>query len=61
MEKLHGGKVSEKATTKIVERKSQSASSLLKSRARRDRGNEFKKFKRLKQPFAGTGMVKLGH
>jgi hypothetical protein len=51
----------EKQRTKIVERKSQSASSLLKSRARRDRENEFKKLKRLKQPFAGTEMVKLGH
>ena len=29
-------------------------------KARRERGNENAKLKRLKQPFAGTGMVKLG-
>jgi hypothetical protein len=39
---------------------SASANSILKYKARRERGNEYAKLKRLKQPFAGTGMVKLG-
>ena len=39
---------------------SASANSILKYKARRKRGNEYAKLKRLKQPFAGTGMVKLG-
>ena len=37
-----------------------SAESEIKYKARRQRGNEFAKLKRLKDPFAGTGMVKLG-
>ncbi|KAK4021530.1 hypothetical protein OUZ56_003445 [Daphnia magna] len=36
-----------------------SANSLLKYIARRKRGNEAAKLKRLKQPFAGTEMFKL--
>jgi hypothetical protein len=39
---------------------SASANSILKYKARRKRGNEYAKLKRLKHPFAGTGMVKLG-
>jgi len=37
-----------------------SADSERKYKARRKRGNEFARLKRLKQSFAGTGMVKLG-
>ncbi|KAI9563975.1 hypothetical protein GHT06_007713 [Daphnia sinensis] len=37
-----------------------SADSEEKYKARRKRGNEFAKLKRLKEPFAGTGIVKLG-
>lgn len=44
-----------------VENKMRSANSLLKYIARRKRGNEAAKLKRLKQPFAGTGMFKLGN
>lgn len=42
MEKLHRGKVSEKAMTKIVEGKLQSSRSLLKYKVRRERENELK-------------------
>lgn len=37
-----------------------SADSERKYKARRKKGNEFARLKRLKQPFAGTGIVKLG-
>lgn len=49
-----------KTVTNANGKQMRTAISEMKYKARRKRGNEYAKLKRLKQRFAGTGMVKLG-